>query len=230
MNRGAVTLLIPLALIVATATGGDEPREFREVSFATADSGRVFANLYGRGDHAVVLAHGAVFDKESWQPFANVLADNGLTALAIDFRGYGRSVAGTRAKALKEDILAASHYLREGGSLTVSVVGGSMGATAAARAAMDAAPGEIDRLILLAPGPLEKAGLIKAGHTLFVVAKGDRLLPAVEQSFAKAPEPKRLEILEGEAHAQHIFKTEQGAQLTRILLADLTERANPEQP
>ena len=139
-------------------------------------------------------------------------------------------MAGSLTKALKEDILAAIRYLREAGSQTVSVLGASMGGTAAARAAMDTAPGEIDRLILLAPGPLEKAGLIKAGHTLFVVAKGDRLLPAVEQSFANAPEPKRLEILEGSAHAQHIFKTEQGAQLTRILLADLTEGADSDQP
>ena len=136
MSRGAV-ILLSLALLVAPVTGGDEPQALREVSFATADGGRVFANLYGRGDHAVVLAHGAVFDKESWQPFAKVLADNGLTALAIDFRGYGKSVAGSRAKALKEDILAAIRYLREGGSQTVSVVGGSMGGTAAARAAMD---------------------------------------------------------------------------------------------
>ena len=222
--------MLPLALLVAPATGGDEPQALREVSFATVDGGRIFAHLYGRGDHAVVLAHGAVFDKESWQPLTRVLADNGLTVLAIDFRGYGKSVAGSRPKALEEDILAAIRYLREAGSQTVSVIGGSMGGTAAARAAMDAAPGEINRLILLAPGPLEKAGLLEAAHTLFVVSQGDRLLPAVEHSFAQAPEPKRLEILEGSAHAQHIFKTEQGARLTQILLADLTERAIPEQP
>jgi pimeloyl-ACP methyl ester carboxylesterase len=229
MSRGAV-ILLSLALLVAPATGGDEPQAPGEVSFATTDGGRIFAHLYGRGDHAVVLAHGAVFDKESWQPLARVLADNGLTVLAIDFRGYGKSVAGSRPKALKEDILAAIRYLREAGSQTVSVIGGSMGSTAAARAAMDAAPGEIDRLILLAPGPLEKAGLLEAAHILFVVSSGDRLLPAVEQSFAKAPEPKRLEILEGSAHAQHIFESDQGARLTQILLADLTDRADPLQP
>lgn len=229
MSRAAV-ILLPLVLLVAPVTGGDEPQAFREVSFATADGGRVFANLYDRGDRAVVLAHGAVFDKESWQPFAQVLADNGLTVLAIDFRGYGKSVAGSQTKALKEDILAAIRYLREAGSQTVSVLGASMGGTAAARAAMETAPGEIDRLILLAPAPLEKAGLLEATHILFVVSKGERLRPAVEQSFAKAPDPKRLEILEGDSHAQHIFKTEQGARLTQILLADLTDRPDPEQP
>jgi alpha-beta hydrolase superfamily lysophospholipase len=229
MSRTAA-ILLSLPLLVVSVSGSDEQGAFREVSFETADGGRIIGNLYERGDHAVVLAHGAVFDKESWQPFSRVLAKTGLTVLAIDFRGYGNSVAGSRAKALKEDVLAAIRYLREAGSETVSVVGGSMGGTAAARAAMDAEPGEIDRLVLLAPGPLEKAALIKANHVLFVVAKGDRLLPAVEQSYTKTPDPKRLEILEGDAHAQHIFKSDRGARLTEILLADLTDRPPPGQP
>jgi dienelactone hydrolase len=230
MGRSAAILVLPLALLFATVTGGEEPPIIREVSFATADGGTVFANLLGQGDHGVVLAHGRVFDKESWQPFAQVLSDNGLTVLAIDFRGYGKSVPGSQPRALDEDILAAIHYLREAGARTVSVVGGSMGGTAAARAAMAASPGEIDRLILLAPGPLEQAGRLHAGHVLFVVTEGDRGLTGVEQSFAKTPEPKELVVLEGSAHAQHIFKTEQGARLTQILLADLTKQANPEQP
>jgi pimeloyl-ACP methyl ester carboxylesterase len=229
MNRGTMVLL-SIRVLAASASAGEEGQAFRELSFATADGGRVFGNLYDKGDHAVVLAHGAVFDKESWQLLSEVLAESGMTVLAIDFRGYGKSEPGSRPKALKEDVLAAVRYLHQAGSEKVSVVGGSMGATAAARASMEAAPGEIDRLILLAPGPLERAALIKAAHTLFVVAKGDRSLPAVEQSYAKAPEPKRLEILEGDAHAQHIFKTEQGARLTQILLADLTNGAGPDQP
>ena len=229
MNRGAV-ILLSICVLFASASAGEEGQVLREVSFATADGGRVFGNLYDKGDHAVVLAHGAVFDKESWQPLADVLAESGLTVLAIDFRGYGKSEPGSRPKALKQDVLAAVRYLHQAGSETVSVIGGSMGGTAAARAAMEAAPGEIDRLILLAPGPLERAAEIKAAHTLFVVANGDRLLPAVEQSYAKAPEPKRLEILEGDVHAQHIFKTEQGARLTGILLADLTGGTQPDQP
>ena len=228
--KSIVTLFVVLGSTLGIASGTNEKTQFRKTTFETADGGRIFGNLYGRGDHAVVLAHGAVFDKESWQPLAQVLADNDLTVLAIDFRGYGKSVAGSLTKALKEDILAAIRYLREAGSQTVSVLGASMGGTAAARAAMETAPGEIDRLILLAPAPLEKAGLLEAAHILFVVSEGERLRPAVEQSFAKAPDPKRLEILEGNAHAQHIFKTEQGARLTQILLEDLTAGADPDQP
>jgi hypothetical protein len=41
----------------------------REVSFPTADGGTVVADLYtARCSDAVVLAHGATFDKASWPP------------------------------------------------------------------------------------------------------------------------------------------------------------------
>ena len=67
------------------------PGKFEEVSFETSDGGRIVANVYGEGEHAVVLAHGAVFDKESWDGLAGRLAKEGMRAIAIDFRGYGKS-------------------------------------------------------------------------------------------------------------------------------------------
>ena len=65
------------------------------VSFPTQDGGRVYADLYGQGDRGVVLAHGALFNKESWAEQARPLAKAGFRVLAIDFRGHGRS--GVRA-------------------------------------------------------------------------------------------------------------------------------------
>jgi hypothetical protein len=35
------------------------------VSFSTTDGGAIHANVFGGGEHAVVLAHGGRFDKES---------------------------------------------------------------------------------------------------------------------------------------------------------------------
>jgi len=82
-----------------------------EVSFATADGGEVYADLYGQGVHGVVLAHGAAFDKESWRPLAERLSAHGEQVLAIDFRGYGKSRAGSKPDGLDEDVLAAVRYL-----------------------------------------------------------------------------------------------------------------------
>ena len=74
--------------------------------------------------------------------------------MAIDFRGYSQSrgpgESDTYTAPLHLDVLAAVRYLRKTGAKTVSVVGGSLGGGAAADASIEAGPGEIDRLVLLA--------------------------------------------------------------------------------
>jgi hypothetical protein len=39
-----------------------------------------------RGRDVVLLAHSAVFDKESWKPLAETLVATGHRVMAIDFR------------------------------------------------------------------------------------------------------------------------------------------------
>lgn len=189
----------------------------REVDFGTADNGRVYANLYGDGEHAVILAHGAVFNKESWDSQARLLADEGFQVLAIDFRGYGRSKAGAHGRALHLDVLAAIRFLKESGAARVSVVGGSMGGGAAGHAAVESKPGDIDKLILLAASPVANPEQLK-GKILFLVSKGDGIRRTVEQQYRKAPDPKELRVIGGSAHAQHIFKTEHSQSLMSAII------------
>src|ERR1051325_9046666 len=63
----------------------------KTVSFPTEDGGVIFADVYGTGEKAVVLAHGGRFNKESWAKQAQILAAAGFQVLALDFRGYGKS-------------------------------------------------------------------------------------------------------------------------------------------
>jgi pimeloyl-ACP methyl ester carboxylesterase len=197
--------------------------DFREVSFETSDGGRVFANLYGNGEHAVVLAHGAAFDRESWHPLALRLAKAGHRVLAIDFRGYGKSKAGTESRALDLDVLGAITYLQGAGAKRVSVLGGSMGGGAVATAATKTKEGQIDRLILLAGVPISAPQKIQ-GRKLFIVSEADSLRPRIEQQFDAAETPKMLVVLSGDAHAQHLFKTDQAERLTRLILDWLAEK------
>ena len=196
-----------------------------DVSFETADQGLVHALLYKNGDSAVVLAHGAVFNKESWKPFRSALSDSGLTVLALDFRGYGKSLAGTRPDALYEDILAAVRYLKRNGAGRVSVLGASMGGGAAAQAAVHSVAGEIDKLVLLSPVPIGHPERMHA-NSLFIASRGEGLVSGIQAQFDRAPEPKRLVLLDGSAHAQHIFKTEQAAELTRVIVDFLTGKVD----
>ncbi|MGH7338186.1 MAG: alpha/beta fold hydrolase, partial [Myxococcota bacterium] len=86
------------------------------VSFPTEDGGVVSADLYGAGERGVVLAHGGRFDKGSWAKEAKALAAAGFRVLAIDFRGYGASRAGTATTrdddGFRFDVRAAVRYLR----------------------------------------------------------------------------------------------------------------------
>lgn len=202
------------------------------VSFATRDGGLVYADVYGKGDRGLVLAHGGRFNKESWEKQARVFATAGFRVLAIDFRGYGQSQGPGQSDPLSAplylDVLAAVRYLRENGAKAVSVVGGSMGGSAAGDASIASAPGEIDRLVLLGAAPNGPAEKLHAA-TLFIVARDDAneggsRLPGIRAQYKKAPKSKELIIVEGSAHAQSLFETDQGERVMREILRFLSER------
>jgi esterase/lipase len=222
-------LLIGLTLTIFAGTAVTAPPE--RVSFPTQDGGLIYADLYGEGERGVLLAHGGRFNKESWEKQARALMKAGFRVLAIDFRGYGQSRGPGQAHPLDAplhyDVLAAARYLRKKGAKTVSVVGGSMGGGAAADASVEAKPGEIDRLVLLGATGGKKPEQMK-GKKLFITCRDDRgpgdklRLPVIREHYQKAPDPKELVILEGSAHAQFIFATDQGERLMREILRFLS--------
>ena len=195
------------------------------VSFPTQDGGVVYADIYGKGERGVVLAHGGRFNKESWEKQALALVKAGFRVLAIDFRRRGQS-RGPQSKSeddgVEYDVLAAVRYLHNTGAKTVSVIGASFGGTAAADASMEAEPGEIDRLVLLAAWTDRPPEKMK-GRKLFIVARDDAnddgpRLPKIRANYEKAVGPKELVILEGSAHAQFLLATDQGGWLMREIL------------
>jgi pimeloyl-ACP methyl ester carboxylesterase len=196
-----------------------------EVSFPTQDGGVVHADLYGAGDRGVVLAHGMKFDKASWKEQAVQLANAGFRVAAIDFRGYGKSHGGPKSQQPRDemylDVLAAAGYLRGHGATSVAVIGASMGGGASANAVVKGAPGSIDRVILLAPVPIQNPERITVPK-LYATAQGDPITPQVKEQFAKAPEPKEMLLLDGSAHAQFLFTTDQNERLMRAILRFLS--------
>lgn len=225
-RRGARAVALAL---LAVGLAAARPASAGEVSFPTADGGVVFADLVGEGEHGVVLAHGGRFTKESWAAQIPVLVDAGFRVLAIDFRGRGRSTGGAESgddAGFHHDVLAAVRYLRGRGATAVSVVGASFGGWAAAEAVTRSEPGEIDRLVLLAHAPVEHPERL-AGRKLYILARDDASgsgprLPAIRAEFERAPEPKELVLLDGSAHAQFLFDTDQGDRLMAEILRFLT--------
>lgn len=225
-RRAAIAVEVIAATALCLASGSAARLDAQErVTFRTEDGGVVHADLYGGGGKGVVLAHGGRFDKESWKAEALALERAGFRVLAIDFRGYGESAgpgdADPLAAPLHLDVLAGVRYLRAAGAKSVAVVGGSMGGTAAANAAV-AAPGEIGRLVILGAG----AGRAPAKLTvpkLFIVTRDDASgagprLPGIQAEYDRAPHPKKLVVLDGSAHAQLMFRTDQAERVMREIL------------
>jgi pimeloyl-ACP methyl ester carboxylesterase len=224
-----VRRLIPI--IVAWLLAGNAAAQ-KTVTFPTEDGGIVYADVYGEGDRGVVLAHGGQFNKESWDKQARTLMASGFRVLALDFRGYGKSRgpgdSDPMDAPLQLDVLAAVRYLRKAGAITVSVVGGSMGGGAAGDASIASQPGEIDRVVFLGAAPNKPAGELKSA-TLFIVARNDASgdgprLPGIRAQYEKAPQPKELIVLDGSAHAQFLFQTDQANRVMREILRFLSAK------
>lgn len=195
------------------------------ITIPTQDGGLVCADLYGRGTRAVVLAHGGRFSKESWRDQAKTLDSKGFRVLAIDFRGFGCSTGPGQADfdhaPFEKDVLAAVLYLRAHGANSVAVVGGSFGGAAAGDASIQS-PGQIDRIVFLGAAPNLPADKLKS-RMLFIVARDDAnddglRLPAIRAQYEKAAGPKQLIVLDGSAHAQFLFQTDQRARVMREIL------------
>jgi pimeloyl-ACP methyl ester carboxylesterase len=215
-----------LLLVVVTTPGTAQ----QTISFSTKDGGRVCADVYGQGTRAVLLAHGGRFNKESWREQARTLVSHGFLTLAIDFRGFGCSTGPSQADfdhaPFENDVLAAVRYLKAQGAQTVSVVGGSFGGAAAGDASIKSAPGEIGRIVFLGAAPNLSAEKLKS-RVLFIVARDDandsgRRLPGIRAQYDKAPQPKQLIVLDGSAHAQFLFQTDQSARVIHEILQFLS--------
>ena len=215
-------LLLFLVALTGGFVFGQEP-----VTFSPGDNlGQIHADLYGTGERGVVLAHGGRLGKESWKKQAQRLADSGFLVMAIRFRGDRSNPDGSPGSfgSTAEnvaDVLASVAYLRKLGVRTVYAVGASFGGDAVGEAnASD--PGSITRIVILASTGGDMPEKLN-GHKLFIVAREDRSasglrLPEITNYFNRAPEPKRFIVLEGSAHAQFLFDTEQEPRLTDEIL------------
>ena len=224
-----------LVIAVAIAIGACPVDAQSPVSIPAADGGTIAADVYGSGDRGVVLAHGGRFDRASWRPQALELAAAGFRVVAIDFRPAVEMRAGRETpclyddRCLAKDVRAAIDYLKRSGARTVSLIGGSLGGGAVARAAIDAPPGEVDAVVLLAHMLIDDPERMR-GRTLFIVARDDRggnnapRLTGIRAQYEKAPEPKELIVVEGPAHAQAMFDTPEAPRLMRDILRFLRAR------
>lgn len=205
----------------------------KEVTFPLPNQAvQIHGDLYGQGPRAVILAHGGRFGKESWKPQAQVLANAGFLVLALRFRGDRTNPDGTTGAFGSypdnaEDVLAAVAYLHSIGAKSISAIGGSLGGDAVGNADAQSPPGTFDRIVILAAEGGDTPEKL-TGRKLFILARDDSngsgpRLPGITSHYEKAPQPKKLVLLDGTAHAQFLFDTPQGPRLLDEILHFLTE-------
>jgi pimeloyl-ACP methyl ester carboxylesterase len=158
------------------------------------------------------------------------LVSAGFEVIAIDFRGFGCSTGPGQTDfdnaPFENDVLAAVAYLKAHGVKTVSVIGGSFGGGAAGDASIKSLKGQMDRVVFLGAAPNLPAENLKS-RALFIVARDDSngagpRLPGIRAQYEKAPQPKELIVLEGSAHAQFLFQTDQSDRVMHEILRFLS--------
>ena len=229
-RRLVAALWIAVALAVSACGGnGSQGSIGTDISFlapvetGSAQSVQLFGVERGEGLVGVVLAHMLGSSQFAWNLFADELVERDFHVLTFDFRGHGQSGGNRSASAAALDLGAAVERLRSLGATKVFVVGASMGGTAAIVVAAGqklegvvaiSAPASIDRLDAgAAVGTLDEP-------SLFVVAADDqaRYVDAARSFAAAAPQPKRLQVIDGaRAHGTDLLTEER----TRRRVGDL---------
>ncbi len=190
----------------------------RELTFTTSDGLVLEGTAFGDGPDWVVLAHMRPADMSSWFPFARLLAGEGYSALAFNFRGYGNSEGD--GFDVESDVIAAIDFALDQGAERLFVMGASMGGTGslAASARRDVA----GVVTLSAPAAFEGTDGLGAvpnivAPKLFIAGDGDADYADIANTLADAAaEPKEVAIYASGEHGTNLFESN-GDELTALL-------------
>ena len=200
----ALCLLLTLAWAACTA----EPAEPTDGSPYPLPDGSS-ARRWGDGGYGVVLIPGDAAGAASWAATARVLADEGMTVVAID----GPDAASAEA-AIRE--------LQAGGIERVAVMAAGSGSTAAFGLGA-AQPELVDQLITLsARGNVSQLGVFPK---LFVASEGEGAAEEAERMTEAAPgDWNEVFLAPGGATGLGILQSDSGAATLDVIVQRLEER------
>lgn len=187
----------------ATAASREEPAGER------VTIGNDEALVWGDGPEGIVLAHGSAFDAASWQTQAVPMAELGFTVVAVE---------NTSTSAIESAVA----YLRTDlSNESVTLIGGSSGADSIL-SLLSKQPGLSDALILLSPNRTVDG--LDSQPKLFIASEDEPVADVSSQLADSAPGDDNVAlILQGRAHAQNIFDSDQADRATKAILDRLSE-------
>lgn len=227
MEDGMRPLLLAL-LAVAILAGCSRPKggpgsalasgQAGEITFATPDNWTIHADYSPAtsAKGAVILLHQRSGSAADWQPLVEKLNKAGLSALALDLRGAGRSKGTSNGDDAPwdtaNDIAGAVAWLKGKGVeiSRVGLAGASYGANNALRFAADNPT--IPAVALLSPGEnyhgltVQEAAKKYNGAILLLSAKSDSITANGPVVITRsAPQPPDSHSYDGSAHGTDLF-------------------------
>lgn len=219
------TTQAPVATSAATTStsAATVPSEGVAVTFQTSDGITLEGRRFGNGEDFVVLAHMRPASMESWFDFAAILADQGYSAIAFNFRGYGNSEGDGFAVAT--DVTAAYDYATELGAARVFAFGASMGGTGVLAAAADrdlAGAASLSAPAFFEGSDAVAGAAVSTAPLLLIAAEGDTPYPADAEAVGAVRPDAGVLILTGSRHGTDLF-IDHGEELEAALLEFLAD-------
>jgi pimeloyl-ACP methyl ester carboxylesterase len=198
--------------------------DFKEIQFEAADGGEIHGSLFGTYPDSVILAHGKVFNKESFYDLSEVLLKNKITSLAFDFRGYGLSKTGSSGlSGLGEDVIGAINFMKTQDFVkNITLLGASMGGNAVLNAAKLYKPEEIKSVIALSSTFVEGVNFIDI-PVHYLGSEDEKFAEGIKNMYNGTKSKKSLHLFKGGTHGQNIFATELKDELTALIISYIKE-------
>ena len=190
----------------------------RQITFTAPDGASLEGVLHGSGDVAVIFSVMGNC-KRGWDDMADVVAQNGMTALTYQWRGCrdSGSVDEDEIQKFVDDLRGAITYMRAQGAKKVILAGASLGGCASAKLAVES---QADGLIVIASPPeisqwgfaIDAADINTGIPKLFITAENDDTVPSdkTRQLFDLAAEPKEWLTYPGTSHGTDLFEGDNG--------------------
>jgi dienelactone hydrolase len=224
----ATPTLEPTPTATPTAAPPSRDNLGQPTTLLTPDGLALAATIYApAGDGpfpGVVLSHMSGGTQGDWDALPEALRQAGYIVLTFDFRGHGESEGNLDPPSAALDLTTALSYLRtlpEVATGQIGLVGASMGGMTSVIVGADNPDVRTVVGISTSPGaggqnPIAVIGRLSPRPFLAIGCTGDPLTrpERVTELFNAAGEPKQLILLDCDAHANDIFGTAAGQELS----------------
>ncbi len=217
-----------------SASQGSGPAPDATTETVTTEDGlRLDARLFAADpDRVVILLHMYQANQESWFETARTLRDRGISALTLDFRGYGASEGEVEPGDIDRDVRAALAFARARGYEHIVLAGASMGGTAAI---VTAAGEEVDGVLTLSAPQrfrsLDADSAVKdvQAPLALIAARGDTSAEQAIESFEARTraDGRRTLLVEGRAHGTQLLTSPESQEVMQLLFEFLEDVWEP---